>query len=126
MSKIGSRRTAPERHVARALRERRLVGWRRDRKVGGVELDFVWPRLQVAINVHGCFWHGHDCGRARIPKSHHSYWQAKLAGNVERDARQLEVLMENGWTVFIIWECDLKTPSFARTMDLLGERLGTR
>lgn len=123
MSRIGSRKTGPERAVARALRERGLTGWRRNRRVGGVELDFVWPGKRVALNVNGCFWHNHGCGRAHLPKSRHSFWRSKLSGNAERDARQLEVLSGNGWTVFVVWECSIKDGRLGETLDELGRAL---
>lgn len=126
MSRIGSRHTKPEKAVAKELRERGLKGWRRYRKVDGIELDFVWSRQRIAVNVNGCFWHGHDCDRAGMPKSRRSFWRSKLEGNVERDARQLEILTGNGWTVFVVWECWLKDAPFAETMDLLQECLEAR
>jgi DNA mismatch endonuclease (patch repair protein) len=123
MSRIGSRRTGPERQVARALRERSISGWRRYRKIGGAEIDFAWPKERIALYVNGCFWHGHGCGRGKIPKTRHSYWRAKLEGNVERDARQLEALEQGGWTVFVVWECDLKSDVFPETIGRLEECL---
>ena len=45
----------------------------------------------LAIFVHGCFWHGHDCPRgARMPASNRDYWLAKIGRNVARDNRHLK------------------------------------
>jgi DNA mismatch endonuclease (patch repair protein) len=63
----------------------------------------------VALFVHGCFWHGHDCARgARAPKTNASYWSAKVGRNRARDAAAQEALLAMGWTPLIVWECELK------------------
>ena len=56
--------------------------------------DIVYGRRKLAIFVHGCFWHGHDCAarRARAASDNAEYWQAKIARNRARDARTLEAL----------------------------------
>lgn len=80
--------------------------------------DLVFPRLNTAVFVHGCFWHSHDCARgARMPKTNADYWRAKIARNVARDARVRGELEALGWTVMTIWECELKDA------DALAERL---
>ena len=43
--------------------------------------DIVYGPRRLAIFMHGCFWHGHDCKRgARPPKENAAYWRAKIAG----------------------------------------------
>ena len=47
------------------------------------------PGRRLAIFVHGCFWHGHDCARgARVPKANRDYWVGKVARNRARDDAQ--------------------------------------
>lgn len=71
--------------------------------------DIVLPRLRSCIFVHGCFWHRHPgCRYAVLPKTRPEFWAAKLEGNVERDRQAIEALRNAGWTVFIIWECELR------------------
>jgi DNA mismatch endonuclease (patch repair protein) len=71
--------------------------------------DIVLPGRRLALFVHGCFWHGHDCARgARVPKQNRDYWVAKVGRNVARDAKSREALEEQGWRVETIWECELK------------------
>ncbi len=71
--------------------------------------DIVLPRLKTCIFVHGCFWHRHpSCRYAALPKTRAEFWAAKLDGNVGRDRRATEALRNAGWTVFIIWECELR------------------
>ena len=77
--------------------------------------DIVLPGRRTVVFVHGCFWHGHDCARgARQPKANADYWIAKIAGNRERDAANLEALTALGWTPITVWECDLKQPDALR------------
>ena len=71
--------------------------------------DIVLPGRRLAIFVHGCFWHGHDCARgARVPKSNRDYWLAKIARNRVRDHAARAALEAGGWRVEAVWECDLK------------------
>lgn len=71
--------------------------------------DLAFPSRRKVIFVHGCFWHGHDCARgARIPKTNADYWKKKIFRNVERDAATRIVLETDGWSVLVIWECEIK------------------
>ncbi len=71
--------------------------------------DIVLPGRRLAVLVHGCFWHGHDCARgARIPKANRTYWTAKVGRNRERDSAARLALEAAGWRVEVVWECALK------------------
>ena len=62
------------------------------------------------IFVHGCFWHQHadpKCKLARMPKSRLDFWAPKLEANRLRDERHEKELKAAGWTVHIVWECQL-------------------
>jgi DNA mismatch endonuclease, patch repair protein len=67
--------------------------------------DIVLPRYRVAVFVHGCFWHGHDCPRGRRPTSNLEFWSAKLDGNMARDRANRAALGAAGWAVAVIWQC---------------------
>ena len=117
MRRVGSKDTGPERAVRRLLTSLRLR-YRLHRKDLPGAPDIVLPGRRLALFVHGCFWHGHDCKRgARAPKTNADYWRAKIARNVARDAASLAALADLGWWAEVIWECELKTP------DALTERL---
>jgi len=82
--------------------------------------DIVLPGRRLAIFVHGCFWHGHDCRRgARLPKANAAYWTAKIARNQARDRAAQAALIEAGWRVDLVWECELRDAA------ALARRLGT-
>jgi DNA mismatch endonuclease (patch repair protein) len=71
--------------------------------------DIVMPGRKLALFVHGCFWHGHDCRRgARPPKTNADYWSAKIGRNRARDARVQAELHASGWRPDVLWECQLK------------------
>jgi DNA mismatch endonuclease, patch repair protein len=69
--------------------------------------DLVFPRLRKVINVNGCFWHMHGCGRCRVPSSRRGYWIAKMRRNAARDKRTQQELRRDGWRVMVVWECQI-------------------
>lgn len=73
--------------------------------------DLVFPGRRKVIFVHGCFWHAHPdpkCKLARKPKSRPEFWLPKLAGNRARDEDVERRLIESGWRVLTLWECQLR------------------
>jgi DNA mismatch endonuclease, patch repair protein len=69
--------------------------------------DIVLPKFRVAVFVHGCFWHGHDCPRGKRPTSNVKFWTAKIDANIRRDALATTQLRTLGWKVRTIWSCSL-------------------
>lgn len=108
MSRIRSKSTTPEQKVRKALT---AMGFRyrlNVKKLPGCP-DVVIGRLKLAIFVHGCFWHRHDCKYGQ-PRSatRTEFWEKKLQGNVERDRRNQAALRELGWRLLVIWECQTR------------------
>ncbi len=100
-------------HQARAAAASLLTGlgarYRLHRKDLPGSPDVAMPGRRLAIFVHGCFWHGHDCARgSRVPKANRDYWLAKVARNTARDARNRTELEAAGWRVETAWECQMK------------------
>jgi DNA mismatch endonuclease (patch repair protein) len=109
MRRVKSKNTSPELALRRLVRQLGFSGYRVHRQNLPGKPDLAWGVRKQAIFLHGCFWHGHDCLRgARMPKSNTSYWQAKIEGNRQRDARHLAELEEMGWRTLVVWECELK------------------
>jgi DNA mismatch endonuclease (patch repair protein) len=116
MSHIRSRNTKPELKVRQWLWQR---GYRYRLNVKSVpgKPDVVLRRYRTAIFVNGCFWHGHtDCPKFRMPKSNVDFWQAKISRNRERDQQNYQILLQNGWQVIVVWECQLTPARFEHTM----------
>lgn len=81
--------------------------------------DLVFPKHRLALFVHGCFWHGHDCARgARTPATNADYWRAKIARNIARDARTEAGLAAAGWRTAVIWECETRNADALRRIIL--------
>ena len=71
--------------------------------------DFILRASNLALFVHGCFWHAHKgCKNAALPTSNVAYWVQKIDGNRRRDRRVREALRKAGWRTAVIWECTLK------------------
>ena len=108
MSRVKGRDTKPEMRVRRALHAAGLRYRLQARELPG-RPDIVFRKAKVAVFVHGCFWHRHSgCEHARMPKSRREFWEAKLGGNVERDARNVVELEASRCTVLTSWECETR------------------
>jgi DNA mismatch endonuclease (patch repair protein) len=71
--------------------------------------DIVLPRHRKIVLVHGCFWHQHaGCRRAARPQSNAEFWNAKLDKNVTRDAEKIRALETAGWSVLVVWQCEIR------------------
>ena len=108
MRAVKSRDTRPELLLRTMLRSIRS-GYRLHRADLPGKPDVVYGPRRLAIFMHGCFWHGHDCKRgARPPKENAAYWTGKIARNRARDAANLTALQALGWRTLVVFECALK------------------
>lgn len=121
MAKIRGKDTGPEMRVRSAAHALGLRFRLHRRDLPGTP-DLVFPKRNIALLVHGCFWHRHGgCKKAYNPKSRVSFWEKKFAENVSRDARNQEALAAAGWTPVVIWECETDNPK--RLTEILRERV---
>ena len=111
MAAIRGKDTAPELAVRRILHAMGLR-FRLHRKDLPGRPDIVLPKHRTVVFVHGCFWHRHEaCRYTTTPKTRQEFWQSKFAANIERDNRNRTDLLQLGWRVIVIWECELRRPS---------------
>ena len=110
MSRIRGKDTKQEILVRKYLFSQGLRYRKNDKRLPG-HPDLVFPKYKTVIFINGCFWHGHNCGKFRLPKTNVEFWQNKIENNKRRDQRIIEALESGGWRVIVIWECSLKTVS---------------
>jgi DNA mismatch endonuclease, patch repair protein len=101
--------TTPERILRKSLWECGLRGYRLHSKQVPGRPDISFGRQKVAIFVHGCFWHRCPKCSLPLPKSNREFWIKKFKRNKARDKRKARLLEKDGWTVFQVWECELKS-----------------
>lgn len=114
MSLVRSVDTLPERALRRLVHG---LGFRYRLHPNGVfgKPDIANATRKIAIFVHGCFWHRHDCPQGqRTPKSRVAFWSEKFSRNLERDRRVQRQLRDAGWRTLIVWECELRDSSRLR------------
>lgn len=117
MAAIHSFSTKPELKLRRALWHQGFRYRINDKNLPG-RPDLVLPKFRTAIFVHGCFWHGHkDCKYYTVPKTNTEFWKAKVARNQERDQEVWRKLEAKGWSVIIVWECELKKAKLEETIE---------
>ncbi|UOE49148.1 very short patch repair endonuclease [Mucilaginibacter sp. SMC90] len=119
MSRILSKDTKPELLVRKFLFGNGFRYRIHDKKLPG-KPDIVFPKKKIAVFIHGCFWHSHqNCKYAVSPKSNTEYWSKKISNNVTRDRKNTDELLEKGWKIITVWECELKRSVLNQTMTAL-------
>jgi DNA mismatch endonuclease, patch repair protein len=109
MSSIPSSNTSSEIVVRKVLHAAGLRFRLHRRDLPGSP-DIVLPKYRSVVFVHGCFWHRHSgCRYKTDPASNVDFWRQKFASNVQRDRRQQRALRNEGWRVFIVWECESRS-----------------
>ena len=119
MSRIRSKNTGPEKYVRKELRKRGFKFTLHKKNLPG-KPDIVLKNHKTVINVNGCFWHHHNCGRYNIPKNNRKFWLNKFKKNKERDKVNTRKLKKLGWKVYKIWECQLTTKHLDRQLKKLS------
>jgi DNA mismatch endonuclease (patch repair protein) len=107
MAKVKQSRTGAEERVAATLRALNIAYRRNVRTLPG-KPDFANRSKGWVIQVHGCFWHQHDCKRGTMPTHNRAAWEAKFARNRQRDTETEVALNALGLRVITIWECEVK------------------
>ena len=110
MSRIRGRDTKPEK-VVRSLVHRLGFRFRLHNPHLPGRPDLTLTRHHKIINVHGCFFHMHDCRFGNVtPKTREEFWRSKRQATVLRDKRNDAELRRLGWKVLTVWECETKYP----------------
>ena len=106
MSKISSKDTKPEILVRKFLFSKGFR-YRINVKTLPGKPDIVLPKYKTVIFVNGCFWHGHNCKKGKLPSSNIDFWRGKISNNKLRDDKNSDLLIKLGWKVIIIWQCEI-------------------
>lgn len=108
MSRIRSRDTRPE-MIVRSIVHGLGFRYRLHKKDLPGKPDLVLVRHRKIIDVHGCFFHMHNCPFGKVvPATNVEFWRAKRESNLNRDRRNLKLLRKDGWQVLIVWECQTR------------------
>ncbi len=121
MAAVHGKDTKPELIVRRLLHK---MGYRyrlHSQHLAG-KPDIVFASRRKIIEVQGCFWHRHPgCQFASTPATRKDFWQQKFDQNVRRDSRNRVALAQSGWSVLIIWGCEVRAPELrTRLQTFLG------
>lgn len=125
MQQQRSRDTGPELTLRRALHHRGLRYRLHRPVVPGTRrtVDIVFGPAKVAVDVRGCYWHGHPHDvDAYVRTENLDYWGPKIAGNKARDADTEQRLRAAGWTVVVVWECEDMDAAVNRVLEAVSAR----
>ncbi|MBR0666123.1 DNA mismatch endonuclease Vsr [Roseomonas hellenica] len=116
MQRVRGVDTTPEMAVRRALHAHGYRFRLHDRTLMG-RPDIVMKSRRTVIFIHGCFWHRHQgCRFASNPKTRQEFWQTKFRSNIARDQRAYSDLAARGWTIHVVWECEVKQGTYLQPL----------
>lgn len=108
MAAIRSKNTKPEVYFRRLLFAKGYRYSLNSKRIPG-HPDIYLKKYNMAVFVHGCFWHRHaGCRFSYMPKSRIEFWQKKFDANQKRDAIVRNELFENNIKCLVVWECSIK------------------
>ena len=119
MSRIRSKDTKPEIVFRKRLHS---LGYRYSlhKKDLPGKPDLYLRKYNLAIFIHGCFWHRHKgCSRCTSPSQNKEYWSAKFKKNVEHDKKVYRELKRQKMNLLVFWECEIKP----KKMDELDKKI---
>ena len=123
MAAIKSKNTKPEILVRKFLHANGFRFRLHDKRLPG-KPDIVLPKYKTVINVHGCFWHGHEgCKYYVVPKTRTEWWLNKINCNVANDKQVIKALQGKGWKIINLWECELKKGALEKTLTKLPGKI---
>lgn len=105
MARIKGKNTKPELAIAAVL-DGLGLSWESHASDLPGRPDFVFRDERLALFVDGDFWHGwrFPLWQDKLSEA----WEAKIAANRARDARNFRKLRRMGWRVVRIWEHQIR------------------
>mgnify|MGYP002410004448 CR=1 FL=1 len=110
MSAVRSKNTKPELLLRKTLWHRGLRFRANCKSLPG---NIAFTRAKVVVFCDGDYWHGHNWAVRGISSlqdelaGYSDYWRNKIAGNMERDARNTARLEADGWSVIRLWASEI-------------------
>lgn len=108
MSRVRNRNTKPE-VLVRSVLHRLGYRFRIHRSDLPGTPDIVLPKYGTVIFVNGCFWHGHNCSRGKLPATNRAFWEKKIEKNRKRDQENYKKLEDLGWNTIVVWTCRISS-----------------
>lgn len=125
MSRIKGRDTKIEKMVRSELFRFGFRFRKNDKRYPG-RPDVILPKYKTAIQINGCFWHGHrNCRLYVIPKTRTEFWVSKIETNRVNDRKNNKKLKKMGFSVLTIWECKLKN-NFKKQINIIVKHLNQK
>ena len=88
MASIKSKNTQPEITVRKILHSYGFRFTLHKKSLPG-KPDLYFRKYNLALFVHGCFWHQHNCEKNKNPRTNSEYWKEKFKKNIERDKKYI-------------------------------------
>ena len=118
MSRVKGKHTKPELIIRTGLHRKGFRYRLHDRRLPG-HPDLVFAKYKAIVLVNGCFWHDHGCYLSSKPATRKKFWDDKFERNRQRDLRNINLYLDAGWRILIVWECALKGKQKKEPVDVI-------
>ena len=108
MRAVKGKGTSLERQLSAMLAGMGLGGWKKNVSDIQGKPDVAFPQERVLVFIDGCFWHGCPHCNRKLPETNREYWEHKIKRNIERDKRNIQALVDDGWHVIRVWEHEMQ------------------
>lgn len=107
MQAIRSKGTKAEVLLAKTLWSKGFRYRKNDKKVFG-KPDLTFKKIKLAVFVDSEYFHGKewDVQKHRI-KTNQSFWWNKIEGNIKRDNKVNNKLVQDGWKILRFWDKEI-------------------
>jgi DNA mismatch endonuclease Vsr len=118
MRAVKHKDTLPELIIQSLIRDLG-VAYQHESRIFNSKPDIIIPNIKKAFFINGCFWHGHNCRKGKLPETNKLFWETKIAKTKGRDIKNYKELKDNDWDYLVIWECEIKK----KTLDVLVKKI---
>lgn len=86
----------------------------REKRVGPFPVDGFDEEHNTIYQMHGCYWHGHNCWMTKSVKD--AKWQKDRQKKYNKTIETTQYLLSHGFTVVEMWECEFRKQIHSDTM----------
>ncbi|CAC5376461.1 vsr [Mytilus coruscus] len=91
---------------SRGLDIRHKLNNRKEKKIGSYPIDGYDDNTNTVYQLHGCYWHGHDCWMTKNVKD--EKWRETRQAKYDKTVKTTTLIKVQGFDIVETWECHFR------------------